>query len=572
MWTLRTAPRQPVRSRRTTSHLVTAAAALAVALPALGAVAAPAAAAPGDDVVAWVEVEDGVIAGGPGLNSGDHGNFSGTGSYTFRETGMSSTMSVTAPEAGVYPIHVRYAAGPLGAGENVTRSMGLLTNGGARRLMQLPMTSLEDWETWRFVTYQVTLAEGANTVALQCDRSTDFCRLNFDAVQVGGAAPDPCAATPADPGATSLFDGTFASFDGWRKAGAGAFGRQTDCTIRSFRGRGATWFTQQQSEPYTLELDWRRTASNDDSSLYVASSSRGGADPVGGYKIAIGADTGAIVPTGGAMQAADRTAVAGALHPLGEWNTYRVQVTASRIRVSLNDVVVNSLARTGTAPVTGYVGLENRSASDEVDFRSIQVRPGVDPDASTTSLTVAPTSVPVRRGTAAVSVAVASSGDTPTGAVEVWSGATRLTTLTLAEGRATGTVGPFASVGAVPLEAHYVGDTATGASASPLTTLTVRKAASTVSVKAQPRKVVARKTRATVRVAVSALGVVPSGKVRVKVGARTFVGTLRGGVATVRLPRFTKAGTVRVTATYLGDALAEARSARTTIKVTRARR
>lgn len=344
-----------------------------------GQAAVPAApAAVGDEVVAWVEVEDGVISGGPGLNSGDHGNFSGTGSYTFRETGMTSTMTVTAPAAGVYPVHVRYAAGPLGADENVTRSMGLLTNGGARQLMSLPMTSFENWEAWRFVTYDVTLNQGENTVAIQCDRSTDFCRLNFDAIQVGGSAPDPCAATPPAAGSTSLFDGTFASFDGWRKAGAGGFGRQTDCTIRTFRGRGATWLTQSQAAPYTLELDWRHAASNDDSSVYVASSSRAGADPVNGYQVRIGTDTGAIMPTGGTLQAADATAVAGAVSPIGEWNTYRIEVTTSRLRVFLNGTLINSTTRPAGASPNGFIGLENRSGADEVDFRSIELRPDVD--------------------------------------------------------------------------------------------------------------------------------------------------------------------------------------------------
>ena len=120
---------------------------------------------------------------------------------------MTSTMSVTAPAAGAYPIYVRYAAGPLGADENVTRSMGLLTNGGARQQMSLPMTSLENWEAWEFVEYDVTLNQGANTVALQCDRGIDFCRLNFDAIQVGGTAPDPCLATTTEPGYTGCSTG-----------------------------------------------------------------------------------------------------------------------------------------------------------------------------------------------------------------------------------------------------------------------------------------------------------------------------------------------------------------------------
>ncbi|MBA2952584.1 DUF1080 domain-containing protein [Nocardioides sp. MAH-18] len=353
--------------------------ALTLLLTAVGAVVVqPATAAVGGDVIAWVEVENGLLSGGPAFNSGDHGNFSGTGSYTFRETGMTSTMSVTAPAAGVYPVYVRYAAGPLGPDENVTRSMGLLTNGGARQLMTLPMTSYTDWETWRFVRYDVVLDKGANTIAIQCDRATDFCRLNFDAIQVGGTAPDPCAAAPTDPGYTPMFDGTFDSLDRWRKAGAGGFGRQTGCFIRGLGGRGATWYLQQQTGDYTLQLDWRLPASDRQSSVYLASSSRSGADPVGGFRIPIGTGTGAIVPTGGTARPADAAAVARALKPVGEWNTYTVQVTAARIRVLLNGTLVSSFDPPGAISTTGHVGLENNSVGNGVDFKDIEVQPGVE--------------------------------------------------------------------------------------------------------------------------------------------------------------------------------------------------
>lgn len=347
-----------------------------------------AAAAVGDEVIAFVEVEDGTITGGaagpPVLNSGDHGNVSGTGSYTFRETGMTSTMSVTAPAAGTYPVWIRYAAGPLGADENVTRSMGLLTNGGARQVVSYPMTSTENWEAWRFARADVTLAAGANTIAVQCDRGTDFCRLNFDAIQVGGTAPDPCVATPALPGATQLFDGTFASFDGWRKAGAGGFGRQTDCSIMSLRGRGATWFTTQQTSPYTLRLDWKRMDANDDSSVYLGSSSRGGADPVGGLAVAIGEGTGTITPAGGTAQAPDAAAVTAALRPVGQWNTYTLALTPAGLKLSLNGTVVNTFTAPAPLAALGHVGLENRGFLDTVRFRDIQLTPGVEPEPPTT--------------------------------------------------------------------------------------------------------------------------------------------------------------------------------------------
>ena len=82
----------------------------AAAPPPAGAATGPTAApaAVGDEVIAWREIEDGTITGGPALNSGDHGNFSGTGSYTFRETGMQSTVSFTAPAAGTYPFFCNY--------------------------------------------------------------------------------------------------------------------------------------------------------------------------------------------------------------------------------------------------------------------------------------------------------------------------------------------------------------------------------------------------------------------------------------------------------------------------------
>ena len=866
----------PLRDVR--SSLVAALCLAVGAVGLLGVAAAPAHAAVGDDVIGWVEVEDGAISGGPGLNSGDHGNFSGSGSYTFRETGMQSVMTVTAPAAGVYPVYIRYAAGPLGADENVTRSMGLLTNGGARQVVSYPMTSLENWEAWRFATAQVTLQQGTNTLAVQCDRATDFCRLNFDAIQVGGTAPDPCAATPVTPGYTSLFDGTFASFDGWRKAAVGGFGRQSDCTIRSYRGRGATWNTTQQATPYTLELDWRRIGSNDDSSVHLASSSRAGADPVGGYSIPIGADTGAIVPAGGTLQPADPTALAAALRPIGQWNTYRIEVTDTRLEVFLNGTRVNAMNRAVAA--SGFIGLENRSLSDRVHFQRIQVRPDVEvgalaapftratladgttnpggestlgnlvaeaqrwatrtpelggaqlafvaPDAlgadldqatvtyrqaglvqpsgdplvnlrltgeqvrtvleqqwqrtasgdvparpflrlgtstgftytydptrpegsrvtgtwldgvalvptttysvtvssslaaggdnfraflggtgrqtttvdgqdalvgylgaladpatggtplapdltqhsvgvafpggapasyvvggpiavdltslvhsapsdqadtavlvslggrslgsfpvdatrgttpydeygaaavratvpadtpagpttlsivgdrtgttvtlpvtvraiatSTTSVAVSPAAVPVVRGVASVAVTVASTDGTPNGDVAVYVDGALRSTVALVDGRVTVPVGPFATVGNRSVEARYLGDATTSPSTSRSATVRVVKAAARLAVKVQPAKIVAGRTQATLAITATAAGLTPSGTVTVKIGAKTYSGTLRNGAVKIKLARFAKPGPVKAVVAYAGDARTAAAS--TTVKLT----
>lgn len=528
--------------------------------PAAGATAGPAA-APGDEVIAWLEVENGVISGGPALNSGDHGNFSGTGSYTFRETGMTSTMTLTAPAAGVYPVHVRYAAGPLSAEENVTRSMGLVAN-GSRQQVAYPMTSLGDWETWRFATTQVSLVEGENTLAIQCDRGIDLCRLNFDAIQVGGATPDPCVAAEPAAGWTHLFDGTFATFDGWRKAGAGGFGRQTDCTIQSVRGAGATWFTQEQAAPYTLELDWRRNDSNDDSSVYLGSSTRNGATPTGGVRVRIGADdTGVIEPVGGAQVPPDAMAVAAAVRPVGEWNTYRLEVTTTGVVVRLNGALVTSF--TGAVPANGFIGLENRSFLDEVDFRAIRIKAGVEPEvpdpvASTTSISIKPTTIRAGSGSSVVTVAVtapeAAPGTAVAGEAEIWVAGVRKATVPVVDGRASAKVGPFSTVGTRTVQARYLGSPTVLPSNSAVGKVVVAKAVASMAVAVQPTKIVARKTRASVVVAVRAPGFAPSGVVRVTVLGTTYAGRLSGGKVTVRLPAFRKPGTFRAVVAYAGDA------------------
>lgn len=542
---------------------------LALALPALGSATSPATAAPGDDVVDWAEVEDGAISGGPALNSGDHGNFSGTGSYTFRETGMTSAMTVEVPAAGTYPVHVRYAAGPLSPAENVTRSMGLVTNGTDRQQMSLPMTSFDDWETWRFVSYEVDLEAGSNTIALSCDRGVDTCRLNFDAIQVGGATPDPCVATEPGDGWRSLYDGTFASFDRWRKAGAGGFGRQTDCSIRSVRGRGATWLTETQAAPYTLELDWRRDGSDDDSAVYLASTGRGGADPVGGLRVRIGADdTGTVQLTGGASVPADAAAVAGALHPAGEWNTFTLRLTEDAVEVDLNGVLVNAVQSPTPLATDGFVGLENRSFIDTVDFRDIRIKDGVAPEAtaSSTALDVAPGTVRVGGDAATLTATVTGEETVPTGEVEFWVDDALAATVALgADGRARTRVGPFDTVGSHAVEARYLGSPASLPSASAASTVRVAKVRPRLRATVAPRIVKVKRTRARLVVTVSAPGVVPTGRVRVKVGRKVAVRTVRRARVALRLPRFARAGTARVRVAYLGDA--RTLPAATTVKV-----
>ncbi|HWJ10718.1 MAG TPA: family 16 glycoside hydrolase [Nocardioides sp.] len=366
---------------------------------------------------------------------------------------------------------------------------------------------------------------------------------------------DPCVATPPAEGWTSLFDGTFASFDGWRKAGAGGFGRQTDCTIRSIRGAGATWLTQQRTAPYTLDLDWRRNDSNDDSSVYLASSARVGV-PTDGYRVRIGADdTGVIETVGGAQQLPDAAALGAAVHPVGEWNTYRIEVTTTSIKLRLNGVVVNALE--APVPAAGFIGLENRSFLDQVDFRAIQARVGVEPEvpdpvASTTSLTVLPGTVRVVTGTSTASVAVAATGATPAGDVEFWVGGVLRATVPVVDGKATAKVGPFTTVGTRSVQARYLGD-ATTLPSEAASKVVVAKATPSLAATVQAARIVARKTWAAVTIRVRATGYTPTGVVRVTVAGRSYAARLASGRAVIRVAPFRKAGTYRGVVAHGGD-------------------
>ncbi len=221
----------------------------------------PAAAAVGDDVIAWVEVEDGVISGGPGLQlrrprqllrhrllhvPRDRDDVDDDRDRA-RSPGRTRSTSATPPgrSAPTRTSPARWACSPTAV--------------PASRC-SYPMTSFENWEDWEFAPCRRDPQPGR-----QHDRRSSATAASTSAASTStrsrSAGPPPTRARRrrASAGYARLFDGTFESFDGWRKAGAGGFGRQTDCTIRGFRGRGATWFTEQQAEPYTLELDWRRS-------------------------------------------------------------------------------------------------------------------------------------------------------------------------------------------------------------------------------------------------------------------------------------------------------------------------
>ncbi|GAA5141044.1 hypothetical protein GCM10023340_02120 [Nocardioides marinquilinus] len=188
-----------------------------------------------------------------------------------------------------------------------------------------------------------------------------------------------------------------------------------------------------------------------------------------------------------------------------------------------------------------------------------------EPVPSTTTISTDPTSVTVGKP-ATVTVSVAAAGGTPTGSVTLRDGEQVVGTSDLTDGKATFQVGPYATAGDRTLTAEYAGN-ATVAASSVNRTLTVVRAASTVSVSAAPSTVETGQT-STVTVTVSADGLTPSGSVVLRDGD-TDLGSapLVNGVATFQVGPYASAGTRTLTAQYAATDAVTAGSGSATLTV-----
>ncbi|MDF2808156.1 MAG: hypothetical protein K0S43_3102, partial [Cellulosimicrobium sp.] len=96
-----------------------------------------------------------------------------------------------------------------------------------------------------------------------------------------------------------------------------------------------------------------------------------------GYEIQIDA-TDADDRTTGAVytfQGADEAARDAALKPVGQWNAYDIRVEGDRIRIYLNDVLVNDFTSTDPARlVNSFVGIQNHGNGEMVNYRNIRFK------------------------------------------------------------------------------------------------------------------------------------------------------------------------------------------------------
>lgn len=99
--------------------------------------------------------------------------------------------------------------------------------------------------------------------------------------------------------------------------------------------------------------------------------------------------------------------------------------------------------------------------------------------------------------------------------------------------------------------------------------VTFDKAASSISAKTSPKKVVAKQTKVVVHVKVKAAGQPATGKVQLKIGGDTYTAKLKNGEADVKIGPFGKAGEKQVKIKYLGNDSTKQSTASVTFTVTK---
>lgn len=326
----------------------------------------------------WYEAEQQSLLPGGAKVESEHNGYSGTGFVAgFDNLGTGVSFAVTVPEAGVYPLNVRYANGPH-PNPNETKDLALQVNGQDAGTVSLPTTNA--WNQWGTATRNATLAAGLNNVVLRYAAGTKG-HVNIDALGVGEGRSDVCAASSVEDGYTALFDGTLASFSAWKMAGPGSFGRVADdCSLRSSGGLGLLWNPTAKLEDYSLKLDWKLN-SDQNGGVFLGFPDPGNDPWVAvnkGYEIQIDASDDETHTTGAVygFQGADQAARDGALKPVGQWNSYELVVKDSRIQVFLNGVLVNDFTSTDPARdiTEGFIGVQAHGSEDVVYYRDIRVK------------------------------------------------------------------------------------------------------------------------------------------------------------------------------------------------------
>jgi type 1 glutamine amidotransferase len=215
-------------------------------------------------------------------------------------------------------------------------------------------------------------------------------------------------------GYSAIFDGTAKSLTDWRQAPTGSFSLLPEGSIRSSGGLGMLWYAKQDFADFSVRMQFRDVAPGNfransgvfvrfpDPRIPLDQRPPGSCGTVGsarsapawvaifcGQEVQIyDGDTGESQKTGSIYNFAPLTLDKAGVTPKNQWNDYEVRVVGQHYTIIRNGVVLNEFdntpgkqsSRGGDPPtdlrqfLSGFIGLQNHSNNDLIDFRNIRVR------------------------------------------------------------------------------------------------------------------------------------------------------------------------------------------------------
>jgi tetratricopeptide (TPR) repeat protein len=176
------------------------------------------------------------------------------------------------------------------------------------------------------------------------------------------------------------FETLFDDLGLWKMAGPGRFKPLGDGVMETEGGMGLWWYTKRMFRDLVLQVDWMATSEDDNSGVFLRFPDPDD-DPWiavrNGYEVQIDDRPGSDWKTGAiyGFQEPSRPMS----KPVGEWNSYEIQVVDQRYTVMLNGVKVNDFE--GDRRTEGYVGLQNHGPKkvgeedySRVRFRNLRVK------------------------------------------------------------------------------------------------------------------------------------------------------------------------------------------------------
>ena len=232
--------------------------------------------------------------------------------------------------------------------------------------------------------------------------------------KIDEAATNSKIGNPGVTGYEPIFDGTAESLAAWEQAPDGQFTLQPDGSIRSAGGLGMLWFAKKAYGDFSVKLQFKDIAPEGhraNSGVFVrfpdirtpleqrppGSCGTTGAARESAAWVAIycgqevqlyDGDTGEPQKTGSIYNFDQVSLEDSGATPKDQWNEYEITVVGQHYTITRNGVVINEFdndpgiesSRPGDPPtdlrqfLSGYIGLQNHSDNDLMEFRNIRVR------------------------------------------------------------------------------------------------------------------------------------------------------------------------------------------------------